>query len=155
MEVPPPQQILEPAELRRLAAEVMVSARFPDLATIDGDHPRVRPVSPLRTDGFTVYIASMRSSNKTAELERNQNVEICYMSPGHDHVRITGRMALVTDASTRQSIWDANPLLRAYLKSIDNPEFLLYVIQPTRVRYMKEWALQYHEVPFDEAPLRQ
>ena len=155
MEVPPPQQILEPAELRRLAAEVMASARFPDLATIDGDHPRVRPVSPLRTEGFTVYIASMRSSNKTAELERNQNVELCYMSPGHDHVRITGRMALVTDASTRQSIWDANPLLRAYLKSIDNPEFLLYVIQPTRVRYMKEWALQYHEVPFDGEPLRQ
>jgi general stress protein 26 len=149
MEVPPPPQIMEPSELRRLTTEVMAAAQFPDLATIDNDCPRVRPVSPLRTEGFTIYIASMQSSHKTGELERNQNVELCYMSPGHDHVRITGRMALVADADTRQSIWDANPLLRAYLKSIDNPEFLLYVIHPVRVRYMKEWALQYHEVPLD------
>ena len=149
MEVPPPQQALPPDELRRLAAAVMASAKFPDLATIDVDCPRVRPVSPLRTEGFTVYIASMRSSHKTAELEQNDNVELCYMSLDHDHVRITGRMSLVTDAATRQEIWDANPLLRAYLKSIDDPEFLLYVVRPTRVRYMKEWAVQYHEVPLD------
>lgn len=149
MEVPPLPVSIEPAELRRLAAEVMASAQFPDLATIDGDCPRVRPISPVRTEGFTVYIASMRSSRKTAELARNQNVELCYLSPGHNHVRITGHMTLVADEGTRQSIWDANPLLRAYLKSIDNPEFLLYVVQPTRVRYMKEWALQYHEVPLD------
>jgi len=149
MEVPPPAAPLEPNEIRRLALKVMASAQFPDLATIDGDQPRVRPVSPLRTEGFTVYIASMRSSHKTGELERNQNVELCYVSPGHDHVRITGRMSLVTDAALRQSVWETNPLLRAYLKSIDNPEFLLYVVQPSRVRYMKEWALQYHEAPLD------
>ena len=149
MEVPPPVRSLEPGELLRLAVEVMATAQFPDLATMDGEYPRVRPVSPLRTEGFTVYIASMRSSHKTGELERNQNVELCYVSPGHDHVRITGRMTLVADAATRQSVWDSNPLLRAYLKSIDNPEFLLYVVRPNRVRYMKEWALQYHEVPFE------
>jgi hypothetical protein len=47
----------------------------------------------------------------------------------------------------RQSIWDSNPLLRAYLGSIDNPEFVLYVVQPERVRFMREWALDYQEVP--------
>lgn len=149
MEVPPSNVTLDADELRRLALEVMAATKFPDLATVDGEWPRVRPVSPLRTEGFTVYIASMRSSQKTGELERNQNVELCYMSPGHDHVRITGRMGLVSDEETRQSIWDESPLLRAYLKSIDNPEFLLYVVRPLRVRYMKEWALQYHEVPLD------
>jgi len=53
----------------------------------------------------------------------------------------------VTDRAERQEIWDANPLLRAYLKSVDNPEFILYRIEPRRVRYMREWALEYHEVP--------
>jgi hypothetical protein len=38
-------------------------------------------------------------------------------------------------------------LLRAYLKTIDNPEFMLYRVMPHRVRYMREWALEYHEVP--------
>lgn len=89
----------------------------------------------------------MRSSHKTGELEHNRNVELCYMNGEHDHVRITGRMILVTDAEIRASVWEMNPLLRAYLKSIDNPEFMLYAIEPVRVRYMKEWALEYHDVP--------
>ena len=62
-------------------------------------------------------------------------------------MRITGPCLLVTDAAVRQSIWDSNPLLRAYLGSIDNPEFILYVVQPERVRFMREWALDYQEVP--------
>jgi hypothetical protein len=46
-----------------------------------------------------------------------------------------------------QQIWDANPLLRQYLGSIDNPMLVVYCVRPTRVRFMKEWALDYHEVP--------
>jgi uncharacterized pyridoxamine 5'-phosphate oxidase family protein len=121
------------------------------LATADGSQPRVRPVSPVRTEGFTVYIASMRSSGKTLEIEQNCNVELCYMTAEHDQVRITGLAENVADPAIRQSIWEANPLLRAYLKSIDNPEFILYRVAPRRVRFMREWALEYQEVPLAQA----
>ena len=33
--------------------------------------PRLRPVSPVRTDGFTVYVANLRSYAKTAQIETN------------------------------------------------------------------------------------
>jgi hypothetical protein len=46
-----------------------------------------------------------------------------------------------------EDIWNHSPLLRAYLGSIDNPELIIYRIAPVQVRYMKEWALEYHEVP--------
>jgi general stress protein 26 len=62
-------------------------------------------------------------------------------------VRITGTAALVKDRALIASIWEENPLLRAYLRSMDNPEFLLYEIQPSRVRFMREWALEYQDVP--------
>jgi len=74
-------------------------------------------------------------------------VELCYLSEGHDQVRITGVAELVTNKEVRQQIWDQNPLLRVYLKSIDNPEFILYKVAPQRVRFMREWALEYQEVP--------
>lgn len=125
----------------------MRDAKFPVLATIDGDQPRARPVSPVRTTEFTVYVASFRSSHKTGEIEHNANVELCYMSEGHDQVRITGVADLVTDRGVIQEIWDANPLLRSFLVTIDNPEFMLYRITPTQVRFMREWALEYHDVP--------
>lgn len=136
-----------PEEARELALAAVKADKFPMLASVDaGGQPRVRPVSPVRTEGFTVWVASLRSSGKTDELDRNPRVELCYLTPDHDQVRITGIAELVTEREERQGIWDSNPLLRAYLGSVDNPEFVLYRVKAERVRYMREWALEYAEV---------
>jgi general stress protein 26 len=138
-----------PDDVRELALATMRQAKFPILASIDGDQPRARPVSPVKTAGFTIYVASFRSSHKTVELEQNMKVELCYMSDKHDQVRVTGLAKIVTDRAVVQEIWDANPLLRSYLVTMDNPELVLYCIVPTHVRFMREWALEYHDVPQD------
>lgn len=143
--MPIPESVPE-ADLPRVAREVIQSAKFPFLSTLDGLQPRVRPVSPVRVDGFTIYIANLRSYGKTRELEQNPLVELCYLSDRHDQVRITGRAEVVTDRALIDSIWAENPLLRRYLGSPDNPELVLYKISPTRVRFMREWALHYQEV---------
>lgn len=143
----PSPQPVDSSELPALAAAAMKKARFPCLATLDGDQPRVRPVSPVRTDGFTVYVANLRSYHKTEEIAANPNVELCYLDEDHDQVRITGTAEIATDPTLLQEIWDANPLLRLYLGTIDNPALIVYRIVPHRVRFMREWALEYHEVP--------
>jgi general stress protein 26 len=146
MSKPKPEPI-DPAKLPKLARAVVRDDPFPHLATIDGDQPRVRPVSPVRTDGFTVYVANLRGYHKTAEIAANPKVELCYLDNRHDQVRITGVAEFVTDRGILHQIWDSNPLLRQYLGSIDNPELIVYRIRPERVRFMREWALDYHEVP--------
>ncbi len=143
----PTSEAIAPEKLVELARAVVAADRFPYLASIDGDQPRVRPVSPVRTDGFTVYVANLRRYHKTAEIEANPRVELCYLDDHHDQVRITGTAEVVKDRAVLQAIWDSNPLLRQYLGSLDNPELLVYRIVPNRVRYMKEWALDYYEVP--------
>jgi general stress protein 26 len=140
---------IDPTKVRELALGVIKADRFPYLATIDGDQPRIRPVSPVRTDVFTVYVANLHSYHKTAEIEANPKVELGYLDDHHDQVRITGVAEPVTDRALLQEIWDANPLLRQYLGTLDNPELIVYRIRPNRVRYMKEWALNYHEVPIE------
>jgi general stress protein 26 len=142
---------MDPAKVRELACAVVKNDRFPYLATIDGDQPRLRPVSPVRTDGFTVYVANLRSYHKTVEIEANPKVELCYLDDHHDQVRITGVAEVLTDRPLLQEIWDSNPLLRQYLGSIDNPALIVYRIRPTRVQFMKEWALEYIPVPLDSA----
>ena len=146
MHQPTPEHFY-PADLPELAAAVIEADRFPYLATLDGDQPRLRPVSPVRTEGFTVYVANLRSYHKTGEIAANPRVELCYLDEEHNQVRITGTADVVTDRAVLQAIWDANPLLRHYLGSLDNPELIVYRITPNRVRYMREWALEYHEVP--------
>jgi general stress protein 26 len=148
MAKPKPKPV-DPSEVASIALAAMANAKFPMLATMDGDQPRLRPVSPVRTDGFTVYVANLRSYGKTREIAANARVELCYLDDHHDQVRITGVAEIVTDRQTLESIWESNPLLRSYLGSIDNPELIIYQIIPTRVRFMREWALEYLEVPLD------
>lgn len=143
----PQPEPVDPAHVRELALAVVATDRFPQLASVDGDQPRLRPVSPVKTDGFTVYVANLRSYHKTVEIAANPKVELCYVDSGHNQVRITGVAEVVTDRALLEEIWDANPLLRQYLGTLDNPELILYRISPTRVRYMREWALEYYEVP--------
>ena len=145
----PKSESIDPAQLPELAQSVMSEAKFPMLSSIDGDQPRLRPVSPVKTDGFTVYVANLKAYHKTKEIASNPNVELCYMDSKHDQVRITGVAEVLEDADELQTIWDGNPLLRQYLGTIDNPMLIVYRIVPKQVRFMREWALEYHEVPVE------
>lgn len=140
---------IDPAQVSELAHATIKDAKFPQFATIDGDQPRLRPVSPVRTDGFTIYVANLRSYGKTKDIEANPKVELCYMDSQHNQVRITGVAEVLEDRELLEDIWNSNPLLRNYLGSIDNPELIVYKIIPNRVSYMQEWALKYFNVPLD------
>jgi general stress protein 26 len=142
----PAPKTIEPSEVPKLAAEIVKKVKFPTLATIDGSQPRVRPVSPVRTDGFTVYVANLKSYGKTGEIEKNPAVELCYVDEDHNQVRITGVAEVVNDRKLLEDIWNSNRLLQHYLGSIDNPQLIVYKIVPNRVRFMLEWALNYYEV---------
>lgn len=146
MPKPEPKPV-DPADLPGLALEVIKAGRFPMLATCDGDQPRLRPVSPVRSDGFTIYVANLRSYHKTEEIAADHKVELCYMDPEHNQVRITATAEVVSDRALLEDIWESNNLLKMYLGSLDNPELIIYRMVPNRVRYMQEWALEYYEVP--------
>lgn len=146
MTKPTPEPVA-PEDLPDLAKSVIAADHFPYLASIDGDQPRLRPVSPVRTDGFTVFIANLKSYHKTQEIAANPKVELCYMDSEHNQLRITGLAVVEDDRNVIEAIWNSNPLLRNYLGSIDNPELIIYRIEPNQVRYMREWALEYHNVP--------
>src|SRR3954453_7855569 len=81
---------VRPEEVLGLAQAVVKVDKFPYLATMDEDQPRLRPVSPVRTDGFTVYVANLRRYHKTGEIAANPKVELCYVDDHHDQVRIAG-----------------------------------------------------------------
>jgi general stress protein 26 len=149
--MPTPKPI-HPSELPDLARSVIRKAKFPQLATIDGDQPRLRPVSPVRVDedSFTIYLANLRSYHKTSEIAANPKVELCYLDADHDQVRISGVAQTIEDPELKLDLWDSNPLLAQYLGTVDNPELVFYQITPTRIRFMREWALDYHEIPIAE-----
>ena len=70
MNQPIPEPV-SPEDVPRLAHEVIQDDRFPVLASIDQDTPRVRPVSPVKTEEFTVWVANLKSYHKTQEIAGN------------------------------------------------------------------------------------
>ena len=150
MAQPRPEPV-DPAQLPELAMATMKSAKFPMLASDDEGQPRLRPVSPVKVEGFTVWVANLRQYHKTVEIAANPKVELCYLDGDHHQVRITGIANSETDSALLAAICEKNPLLRSYLGTPDNPALIVYRIDPNRVRYMKEWALDYHDVPLDPA----
>ena len=146
-EKPPTPAPVSAEDAPRIALETMLKAKFPMLATADGDQPHLRPVSPVLTNGFTVYVANLRAYGKTNQIAHNPKVELCYLDDAHDQVRITGVAEILADPVLLEHIWRDNPLLRRYLGQPDNPSLIIYRIRPTRIRFMREWALQYHEIP--------
>src|SRR5262245_63185299 len=111
---------IKPEEAQSRAREIVRSDRAPMLSTIDGDQPRLRPVSPVKTDGFTVYVANLRSYHKTQEIADNPKVELCYLNSNHDQVRITWVAEVLTEANLLQENWDSNSLFRQYLGTLSN-----------------------------------
>ena len=145
----PASKPFDKEKLPEIAIECMNEAKFPVLATVDDNQPRARPVSPVKTEGFTVYVANLRQYGKTQEIKANPKVELCYISSSHDQVRISGVATILNDKGEIEEIWKTNPLLRKYLGSSDNTELIIYKILPNDVRFMREWALEYYQVPID------
>ena len=145
----PTSKPFDKEKLPEIAIECMNEAKFPVLATVDDNQPRARPVSPVKTEGFTVYVANLRQYGKTQEIKANPKVELCYISSSHDQVRISGIATVLNDRGEIEEIWKTNPLLRKYLGNSDNPELIIYKILPNDVRFMREWALEYYQVPID------
>lgn len=101
----------------------------------------------MKSDGFNGYIPNCRCYRKTIEIAANSNVELCYLDEGHNQVQITGVAEVVTDRAVLEEIWDANPLLRQYLGSIDDPELIVCRMKPVCVSYMQESTLDYVNLP--------
>jgi len=72
---------------------------------------------------------------------------LCYLDDGHNQVRLSGIAHVENDRAVLEAIWAENPLMRQYLGNLDNPQLIVYRIEPGQVRYMQEWALTYYDVP--------
>jgi len=145
-------QRLDSAQVAEQALAVLRADCVCFLATMDGDQARLRPISPVKTDGFTVYVVNLHSHNKTREIANNPKVELCYyLVEQHRQVRITGVAEVVQDSTLLEEVAGAHTLLHAYLETIDRSQFVLYRVRPIQVRYMQEWALEYSNVPLETA----
>jgi len=103
------------------------------LATVEGEQPRVRPVTLIIFDK-KFWIATGTGSAKTRQIRRNPNVEFCFPLKEGDnngYVRVAGVAQTINDRQTKARLADQMDFFSVHWKGVDDPNYTL--IQTTRV----------------------
>lgn len=110
------------------------------LATVDPEgKPRVRPLNLMSTPrGF--YIATSKKSRKIRELKGSDAVEMVTIFPtekGTGYLRITGKAREVNGQEKRSTIEETHYPVEKYWNGVDDPDFMVFRIDPERVEYIR------------------
>lgn len=96
------------------------------LATIDGNHPRVRPFGALNIFEDKLYILTGKVKSVSKQMEKNENVEICGFKDGK-WIRVAAKVVRDDRLEAKASMLDFNPELKGQYDVNDNNTEVLYL----------------------------
>jgi general stress protein 26 len=109
-----------------------------NLATIDGDQPRVRAVTLIvHKDQF--WISSRTSTSKMKQIRSNNRVEI-NLNVGSDDdfgsVRATGKLQIIDDPALRTELAGQMSFFNMFWKSPEDPEYTLMRLDLNKIQVL-------------------
>lgn len=140
------------SDVRGTLREIVARCVYGLLATVgaDGKSPKVRPVCAFLEEDFSILVPTHARTRKIAELERNPQVELCFVDDRHWQVRFGGEACVAEDESVKKRLIETTldrRLWRGFFPGEEKDEnFVLYRITPETCEWMKEWELEYRRV---------
>ncbi|MGA1873491.1 MAG: pyridoxamine 5'-phosphate oxidase family protein [Thermoplasmatota archaeon] len=109
------------------------------LATMDGETPRVRPLTMVRY-GSEHFILTGTNDAKMKQLSHNDNVELCIDvkdGKGNGYLRIDGKMEVVKDPKIRSDVALSTSYFSEYWSTPEDPSYALLRFRMRNLEYMK------------------
>lgn len=120
--------------IQEKAKHLIEQAQIVTLASITDDgYPRPVVLSKLGSNGFSVFVSTGTSSEKTEQFRANSKAGLS-IQVGHDSLTFTGNVSIVTDKSIKQSLW-SEWLLEHFPEGVDDPEYTVLQFTPLAVTY--------------------
>ena len=96
------------------------------IATEEGDQPRVRPFGVVNVFEDKLYIQTGKSKDVSKQMQINPKVEICGLVEDK-WVRVAGKVVRDDRREAKESMLEANPMLKnMYSADDDNTEVLYF-----------------------------
>jgi pyridoxamine 5'-phosphate oxidase len=127
------------------------------LATVEGEKPRVRPMTVWLADKSGVYFYTSTLKPLVSQLLANPHVEIAFHQPGispdKDTVlRIAGRIELVTDMKIRERLYETFTwLTQIGTGTPDSPTIVVFRISSGRFNFWT-WENNVNPGPWVQFP---
>lgn len=102
------------------------------LATVEGDHPRVRPFGTAHVFEGKLYIQTGKIKDVSKQLHQNPKAEICAFKNG-EWSRVSGKLIEDDRNEARQSMLDAYPSLQKMYKADDGNTEVFYFENATAI----------------------
>ena len=108
------------------------------LATIEGDQPRVRPVTLINFEG-KFWVATETRSRKVKQIMKNPKVELSFVFKKENKnccLRITGVAKIIEDRQVKAKLARHCDFFSRHWKSVDDPNYTLLQIIPSEITYV-------------------
>lgn len=116
--------------------DLIKDAGFGCLATIEGNHPRVRPMMPHLNDDGQLLLAILAHSRTIQQIKQNPKVEMCYIDRKMCFCRVTGTAKISDNLEKKEIVWNNIPMLRNYFSSPEDPNYVLLEIDSDSIETM-------------------
>ncbi len=108
------------------------------LATMEGDQPRVRPVTLINFDG-KFWVTTDTWSEKVKQIHKNPKVEFSFMFKKGDRdccIRVTGLAKIIEDKLVKAKLASHCGFFSKHWESVDDPSYTLLEIFPSEATYV-------------------
>jgi len=131
------------SDVTKIVSIMKASCYDANLATVDGDQPRVRPVSPIVEDDMSIWVATFSTSRKVKQLKKNPNVCLAFVEQpdGNKAAVVLGQAVIETNPQQRRRVWKLSPsdLTGYFPGGPDSEEYCLLRIVPQQIEWREDW----------------
>ena len=114
------------------------------LATIEGDQPRVRPVTLIRLQN-KLFVTTGSNDDKVKQIKQNPKIEFCLMLEREERkgtIRAECEARIVENKDIKAGVYNNMSFAKEFWESPEDPNYTLIRLQPEAFEYMKLGSIQ-------------
>ena len=130
---------MNPPDEQKIVSIMKDNYLYANLATCDGDQPRVCIVSPVVEDDMSIWVTTRSTSRKINQLKENPKICLAFVEPpeGDKSVTVIGEAQIIPDLEKRRRTWKLAPfdLYEHFPDGPNSDDFCLLKIIPKRIEW--------------------
>jgi general stress protein 26 len=109
------------------------------MGTANDNVPRVRPMRPFVGQDHSIWLISYADTEKTKEIQNNQQVELCTINDNHDVLRLQGLLLMEKELdktevqAVRQQIFATVANIADFFTGADDVNMAIYKFQVNNI----------------------
>ena len=137
-------------ELRREVWENFSGEPHIFLATVEGDQPRVRPVTLIHLHN-KLFVTTGTTDAKVKQTKQNPKTEFCLLLEKDERkgtVRVECAAKIVENKDVKTDVYNNISFTKEFWRSPEDPNYTVIELKPISFEYMKPGSIQAVKIKF-------